>query len=81
MTKVKFVGQFDVGGDSFFSGVSSKESLDYTGVKEEYYHLGEPIEEILNDLSDLLRLGKVELEFIQSEEAVLEAKNYYDEVG
>ncbi len=78
MTRIKLVGRFDDNNDSFFSGTSV---IDTGQTGQSKYHLGEPIEEILYNLDDMLRDGKVEIEFLQSGEEVKMAKDYFDTEG
>lgn len=74
MTRIKLVGRFDDDNDSFFSGTSV---IDSGQTGQSKYHLGEPIEEILYNLDVRLRQGKVEIEFLQSEQEVQRAKDYF----
>lgn len=74
MTRIKLVGRFDDDNDSFFSGTSV---IDSGQTGQSKYHLGEPIEEILYNLDERLRQGKVEIEFLQNEQEVQRAKDYF----
>lgn len=78
MMRIKLVGQFDSDSDSFFTGTSIF-NVDHDGRYK--LHVGEPIEEILWNLDDMLRDGKVEIEFLQSKEEVKIAQDYFNNEG